>query len=122
MAWRAIVVASAAILLLVSPAGAADTSAPVLSPAAFSAAPNGNNNWRMTTPQTLNLSATDDVAVSKFQYSLDGGATYVDVPVTEGPSATAAVPALAGGQHDRALPRGRQLGERSPAARPRTRP
>ena len=43
-------------------------------------------------PQTLNLSATDDVAVAKFQYSLDGGATYVDVPVTAGPSATASVP------------------------------
>ena len=30
--------------------------------------------------------------MSKFQYSLDGGATYIDVPVTAGPSATAAVP------------------------------
>ena len=76
----------------VSPAGAADSAAPVLAAGTFSAAPNGNNNWRITAPQTLNLSATDDVAVSKFQYSLDGGVTYVDVPVTEGPSATAAVP------------------------------
>ena len=61
-------------------------------PAAFAAPPNGNNNWRIAAPQTLNLSATDDVAVAKFQYSLDGGATYVDVPVTAGPSATASVP------------------------------
>ena len=30
--------------------------------------------------------------MAKFQYSLDGGATYVDVPVTAGPSATADVP------------------------------
>src|SRR5262249_12041905 len=55
------------------------------------APPNGNNNYRISAPQTLNLSATDDVAVSKFQYSLDGGANYVDVPVTAGPSATAGV-------------------------------
>ena len=32
-------------------------------PATFAAPPNGNNNWRITAPQTLNLSATDDVAV-----------------------------------------------------------
>ena len=30
--------------------------------------------------------------MAKFQYSLDGGATYIDVPVTPGPSATASVP------------------------------
>ena len=71
---------------------AADTVAPVVAPATFAAPPNGNNNWRITAPQTLNLSATDDVAVAKFQYSLDGGATYVDVAVTPGPSATASVP------------------------------
>ena len=83
---------SAIMLLAASPAMAADTAPPVAAPAAFAAPPNGNNNWRITAPQTLNLSATDDVAVAKFQYSLDGGATYVDVPVTAGPSATANVP------------------------------
>ena len=93
------------------PASAADTVAPVVGTATFAAPPNGNNNWRITAPQTLNLSATDDVAVAKFQYSLDGGATYVDVPVTAGPSATAERAAVAGGQHDGALPRGRQLGQ-----------
>ena len=61
--------------------GAGDVRAP----------PDGNNNWRLTKPQTLTLSATDDVAVAKFQYSLDGGATYVDVAVTPGPAATAEV-------------------------------
>jgi type 1 glutamine amidotransferase len=74
-----------------SMATAAETSPPVVAPATFSAPPDGNNNWRITKPQTLNLSATDDTAVEKFQYSLDGGATYVDVPVTPGPSATAQV-------------------------------
>ena len=91
LAWLCLA-ASAAILVAVSPASAADTAPPVLAPAAFAAAPDGNNNWRLTVPQTLNLSATDDVAVAKFQYSLDGGATYVDVPVAAGPSANAAVP------------------------------
>ena len=70
---------------------AADTTPPAVTPATFASPPDGNNNWRLTTPQKLTLSGTDDVAVSKFQYSLDGGATYIDVPVTEGPSATAEV-------------------------------
>jgi type 1 glutamine amidotransferase len=70
---------------------AADTTPPVVEPATFASPPDGNNNWRLTKPQTLSLSASDDVAVTRFQYSLDGGVTYVDVPVTEGPSATAEV-------------------------------
>ncbi len=80
-----------AALIAVPSASAQDTTAPVLPAGAFSSSPNGNNNWRLTSPATLNLSATDDVAVAKFQYSLDGGATYIDVPVTPGPSATTAV-------------------------------
>src|SRR3954451_22636114 len=91
-AMQAVVAGSALSLAVISPAMAADTVAPVVAPATFSAVPDGNANWRLTTPQTLNLSATDDVAVSKFQYSLDGGATYVDVPVTAGPTASATVP------------------------------
>jgi type 1 glutamine amidotransferase len=90
--WMAVVGALLTLVVSVSPAGAADTSSPVLAAGTFASAVDGNNNWRITTPQTLNLSATDDVAVSKFQYSLDGGVTYVDVPVTPGVSATAAVP------------------------------
>ena len=90
-AVSAVAAGTALSLAAVPPAMAADTVAPVLGTAAFAAAPNGNSNWRITAPQTLNLSATDDVAVSKLQYSLDGGATYIDVPVTSGPSVTAAV-------------------------------
>src|SRR4051794_21419840 len=89
---QAVVAGSALSLAVASPALAADTAPPVLAPATFAVPPNGNSNWRITTPQTLNLSATDDVAVSKFQYSLDGGTTYIDVPVTAGPAATASVP------------------------------
>src|SRR4051812_10209020 len=91
-ALSAILAGSALSLAVVSPAMAADTVAPVLAAATFAAPPNGNSNWRITAPQTLNLAATDDVAVSKFQYSLDGGATYIDVPVTAGPSVTAGAP------------------------------
>src|SRR4051794_866859 len=90
-ALTAIVAGSALSLAAVSPAMAADTVAPVLGTAAFAAPPDGNSNWRITTPQTLGLSATDDTAVSKLQYSLDGGATWIDVPVTAGPTASANV-------------------------------
>ncbi|WP_157592483.1 ThuA domain-containing protein [Solirubrobacter soli] len=86
----AVVAGTALGLVAVPQAMAADTVAPVLGTAAFAASPDGNSNWRISVPQTLNLSATDDVAVSKLQYSLDGGATYVDASVTAGPAASAA--------------------------------
>src|SRR3954453_7317371 len=88
---------AASVLVAASPAMAADTAAPVLAPATFSALPDGNSNWRLTAPQTLSFSATDDVAVSKFQYSMDGGVTYVDVPAVAGPTASASVPLSAEG-------------------------
>ncbi|MBE2315512.1 ThuA domain-containing protein [Solirubrobacter sp. CPCC 204708] len=74
----------AALVALPTAAHAQDTTPPVMAPATFATPASGNGNWRLTAPQTLNLSATDDVAVTKFQYSLDGGATYVDVPATAG--------------------------------------
>ncbi|HEY6888395.1 MAG TPA: hypothetical protein VI300_11465, partial [Solirubrobacter sp.] len=53
----------------------------------------GIGTWYLdTTPDTafegvkVNLSATDDVAVTKLQYSLDAGATWLDVAITAGPS------------------------------------
>src|SRR5690242_2167044 len=83
---------SGSVLAVAAPAMAADTVPPIAAPATFAAAPDGNSNWRLSLPQTMTLSATDDVAVSKFQYSMDGGANYIDVPVTAGPTATANVP------------------------------
>jgi type 1 glutamine amidotransferase len=71
---------------------AADTSAPILRPAAFSSPPDGNNGWRITKPQTLELSATDDVAVATLQYSLDGGQNYIDVAILPGSSVSASIP------------------------------
>ena len=78
-------------LIAASAAFAADTVRPVVDVATLTpSAADRNNNWR-SGPATLNLSATDDVAVAKFQYSLDGGASYIDVPVTPGPSVSATV-------------------------------
>ena len=86
------VFASVAALVMVSPALAtADTSPPVVGPATFASPPDGNNNWRLTVPQTLNLTATDDVAVAKLQYSVDGGASYVDASITPGASVSASI-------------------------------
>src|SRR3954469_26031060 len=60
---------------------------------------NGNNGWYTTTAGTpphgsvvITLSATDDVAVAKFQYSTNNGQSYTDLPVAApAPSATAQV-------------------------------
>ncbi len=90
-ALAALTIAAGVSATAAGPALAADESPPSLATATFAAPPNGNNNWRIAAPQTLKLSATDDVAVAKFQYSLDGGVTYVDVAVTPGPAATADV-------------------------------
>ena len=89
-----------------------DTTPPVLNVATLPAAAppsyvnppntgptaNGNNGWYTTTAGSpphgsvmITLSATDNVAVAKFQYSTDNGANYTDVPVTPGPSATAQI-------------------------------
>src|ERR1044072_8781049 len=84
-------VAACATLFGAAPAMAQDTVPPAVGTATFAAPANGNSNWRLTAPQTLQLSATDDVAVAKLQYSMDAGATYVDVPITAGPSVSASV-------------------------------
>ncbi len=87
--WIALLLGAGVVLGTALPAAAADAVAPVVGAATLTpATPEGNNNWRFT-PATLNLSATDDVAVDKFQYSLDAGLTYIDVQVTDAPAATA---------------------------------
>ncbi|WP_182877376.1 OmpL47-type beta-barrel domain-containing protein [Microbispora sp. H10670] len=52
-------------------------------------APTGQNNWYRG-PVTLNVSATDDVGIAKFQYSLNGGTAYIDVPVEGAPASATA--------------------------------
>src|SRR4051794_41960526 len=74
-AWARVLLAGAAISRVAAwPAMAAETVAPIAAPAALATPPNANNNWRITPPPTLHLSATDDVAVAKLHYTLDGGA------------------------------------------------
>ena len=96
--------------LVVVPSASAqgpDTTAPVLNTATLSpvspvpqrngnppAAPStstGNSNWfTHTGPTVVNISATDNVAVTKLEYSVDNGANYIDIPITAGPSVTGA--------------------------------
>src|SRR5262245_49035016 len=80
--WLSALVGVAGSLAVAAPAMAQDTVPPIAAPATFAATPNGNGNWRITAPQTVTLAATDNTSVAKFQYSMDAGANYVDVPVT----------------------------------------
>ena len=95
-----------AALVVVPPAMAQpDTTAPVLNAATLSpvspvpqrngnppAAPStstGNGIWfTHAGPTVVNISATDNVAVTKLEFSVDNGATYTEIPITAGPSVT----------------------------------
>src|SRR5215207_9513803 len=84
---RAPAVAALAAAFAVATGGVAhaqgDTTPPTVNPATLSpAVPTGHNNWYRG-PVTLNMTATDVVGVVKFQYSLNAGATYTDVPLAE---------------------------------------
>ena len=91
--------------LVVVPSASAqgpDTTAPVLNvgtltptaapqrngnPPAAPSTSTGNNGWfTQAAPTVLNVTATDDVAVTKLQYSTDAGATWLDMTITPGPS------------------------------------
>jgi type 1 glutamine amidotransferase len=91
LVW-AVAALSLAALVLAIPAVAADAVAPTIDVGALAGTADGNANWRLTKPVTLNLTASDDVAVAKCQYSLDNGVMFVDVPVTEAPTAAVAIP------------------------------
>src|SRR5689334_21249578 len=79
--------------LVAMPSLAADDLVrPVIEEATLTPAADGNANWHRVKPLTLRLAASDDVGVAKLQYSLDAGATYLDVPVTPAPAVTAVVP------------------------------
>ncbi len=47
----------------------------------------GNGNWYIGGPVTTAVTASDDVGVTSLQYSIDDGATWVDLPVTGGNAA-----------------------------------
>src|SRR4051812_14269010 len=71
-----------------------DTTSPVLTtttsptapaqrngnPPAVPSTSTGNGNWYKAGPVTLNVSATDNVGVTKFEYSIDNGATWNPMP------------------------------------------
>ncbi|MET8141556.1 ThuA domain-containing protein [Sphaerisporangium sp. NPDC005288] len=81
---------TAAVLIPAAPSWAQETTPPTINVATLSpSAPTGQNNWYRGSV-TLNMSATDDVGIAKFQYSLNGGAAYIDVPVEEAPASATA--------------------------------
>src|SRR3954470_12036421 len=87
---RAVALATvAAAFAAAAPAGAQapDNTAPALAAATLdpSAFTGMRSPWYRG-PVKLALAATDDAAVTKLQYSLDNGATWIDVPITAGPS------------------------------------
>jgi type 1 glutamine amidotransferase len=52
----------------------------------------GHNGWYRSSPVTLNMTATDDVGVVKFQYAFSAAGPFTDVPVaTPSTSASASV-------------------------------
>ncbi|MER6832340.1 ThuA domain-containing protein [Streptosporangium sp. NPDC000563] len=81
---------TAAALIPAAPSWADETTPPTINVATLSpSAPTGQNNWYRGSV-TLNMSATDDVGIAKFQYSLNGGAAYIDVPVEGAPASATA--------------------------------
>src|SRR4051794_5241314 len=93
--------------LVVVPSASAqgtDTTSPVLNvgtltptaapqrngnPPAAPSSSTGNNGWfTQTAPTVLNVTATDDVGVTKLQYSTDAGVTWLDMTITPGLSVT----------------------------------
>src|SRR3954453_11157994 len=90
----AVLAAAAATLVSAAPvhAQAPDTTAPVLAaatldPPAFT----GMRSPWYRGPVKLTLAATDDVAVTKLQYSLDNGTTWIDAPITAAATASSTV-------------------------------
>jgi type 1 glutamine amidotransferase len=93
---RAAAVAGLTAAALIAPAGAAhaqaDTTPPAIDVAVLDPpASHRLNGWYRAAPVTMNLRATDDVAVAQFEYSTDGGASYTTVPVAPGSPVTTSV-------------------------------
>ena len=85
---------AAAVVLTGGEAGAqADATAPAVNVATLSPSPaTGHNGWYRTSPVTLNMTATDDIGVVKFQYAFSAAGPFTDVPVaTPSVSASASV-------------------------------
>src|SRR4051794_661114 len=91
--WLALAaVATVSVPVAPAAAQATDTTAPslaaaTLDPAAFT----GMRSPWYRGPIKVTISASDNVAVTRLQYSLDNGATWLDAAVSAGPSVTATV-------------------------------
>ena len=86
--------AALAAMLTPSPAMAqtADTTAPALAVATLDPGTyTGMRSPWYRGPVKVTFAATDDVAVTKLQYSLDNGTTWIDAPTTAGASASSTV-------------------------------
>ncbi|MDA0168252.1 ThuA domain-containing protein [Solirubrobacter taibaiensis] len=69
-------------------------------PPAAASTSTGNNGWfTQAAPVSINVTATDEVGVSKVQYSTDNGVTWLDATITPGTSVTAAIPQNAEGNN-----------------------
>ena len=89
--FSGMIVSATALVAVLAPVPAhaqtTDTTAPTLAvatvdPAAFT----GMRSPWYRGPVKVTFAATDDVAVTKLQYSMDNGATWIDVPISASPS------------------------------------
>ena len=70
-----------------------DTTLPVLNAATLSPTPvTGHNGWYRTSPVALNMTATDDTAVARFEYAFSATGPWIPVPVAT-PAASASASA-----------------------------
>src|SRR3954451_17654839 len=86
-----VAVAAAAAWVSVAPAHAQapDATPPVLAAATLDPSTfTGMRSPWYRGPVKLTLAATDDGAAPSLQYSLDNGASWIDVPITAGPAAS----------------------------------
>jgi type 1 glutamine amidotransferase len=68
-----------------------DTTLPVLNAATLSPTPvTGHNGWYRTSPVSLNMTATDDTAVARFEYAFSTSGPWVPVPVATPAAAASA--------------------------------
>ena len=86
---RALSTAALAAALVVATGGQAraqaDTTPPTLNVATLSPAPaTGHNGWYNTSPVALNMTATDDSGVERFEYAFSAAGPYTPVPATAG--------------------------------------
>jgi type 1 glutamine amidotransferase len=66
-------------------AAQADTTPPTLAAATLTPAlTTGHNGWYRTSPVTLNMTATDDTAVARFEYAFSALGPWTSVPATNG--------------------------------------